>query len=160
MIKLALSEFYCCGVSHEKHRLDDFSSLRPTPPPPPPKKFYFCCCLAVSELWRQLVRVTGRKSEFLRASGNSMDFPEFAQTSPEVPADFPTSSPQTSSELLTVDLNSNPEVPQRFFRTSSPESPWTSPEVAGPPAPQSQHLSLRSLTRSDDSQGLLWLALS
>ena len=47
---LALSNFYCRGVSHEKQRFGRFSSLPPRPPPPlKERNFYFYCRLAVSE---------------------------------------------------------------------------------------------------------------
>ena len=48
------------------------------------------------------------------------------ETSPEVPRNFPRSS-------LTVDLNSNPEVPgssPNFPQSSPPEVPQTSPEIS------------------------------
>ena len=39
-IKFALSDFYCRGVSHEKQRLGQFSSLPPLPAPPPSKQIF------------------------------------------------------------------------------------------------------------------------
>ena len=53
--------------------------------------------------------------------GSPRTSPEVPRISPEVFGDFPGSS-------LTVELNSNPEVPRKF-----PKLPRTSPEVPGLP---------------------------
>ena len=79
-----------------------------------------------------------------RASGKSPDFPGSSRTSPEVFGDFPGSS-------LTVELNSNPEVPRKF-----PKPPRKFPKLPRkfPDFPGGQPLSLGSLTPSPDSQEL------
>ena len=80
-----------------------------------------------------------------RASGKSPDFPG---NSPNFPrkffGDFPGSS-------LTVELNSNPEVPRKFPRLPRkfPKLPRKFPDFPG-----GQPLSLGSLTPSPDSQKL------
>ena len=80
-----------------------------------------------------------------RASGKSPDFP---RKFPELPrkffGDFPGSS-------LTVELNSNPEVPRKFpgLPRKFPRLPRKFPDFLG-----GEPLSLGSLTRSPDSQKL------
>ena len=94
--------------------------------------------------WRQIWRVAGRES----GSPELLEVPGLPRKFPELPwqffGDFPGSS-------LTVELNSNPDVPRKFPRRS-PEVPQTSPEV--PALPGGQPLSLGSLTPSPDSQKL------
>ena len=70
--------------------------------------------------------------------------PEVPRTSPEVFGDFPGSS-------LTVELNSNPEVPRKFPRLPRkfPGLPWKFPGL-----PPRSAVSLGSLTPSSDSQEL------
>ena len=48
--KIALSKFYCRGVSHGKQHFGRFSSLPPRPAPLKKRKFYFYCRLDVSEI--------------------------------------------------------------------------------------------------------------
>ena len=78
-------------------------------------------------------------SSFCKVSGLPRKFPE---PSRKFPGDFPRSS-------LTVELNSNPEVPQKFpgLPRSSPDFPRSSRHFPG-----GQPLSLGSLTPSPDSQ--------
>ena len=61
-----------------------------------------------------------------RASGKSPDFPG---SSPNFPGSFSATSPGSS---LTVELNSNPEVPRKFPKLPR-KFPKTSPEVPGLP---------------------------
>ena len=70
--------------------------------------------------------------------------PEVSRTSPEVFGDFPGSS-------LTVELNSNPEVPQKFPKLPRkfPKLPWKFPGL-----PRRSAVSLGSLAPSSDSQKL------
>ena len=68
--------------------------------------------------WKQVWRVAGRVSNFLRTWRISLDFPERPQTSQNFPRQLPRAS-------LTVDLVSNPGVPQKF--------PRSCPEVTGTP---------------------------
>ena len=94
--------------------------------------------------WRQIWRVTGRESgslELLESPGTSL---EVLRTSPEVFGDFPGSS-------LTVELNSNPEVPRKF-----PRLPRKFPGLPRkfPGLPRRSADSLGSLTPSSDSQKL------
>ena len=79
-----------------------------------------------------------------RASGSPRTSPEVPRTSLEVFGDFPGSS-------LTVELNSNPEVPRKFPRLPR-KFPRTSPEVPG--LPRRSAVSLGSLTPSSDSHKL------
>ena len=76
-------------------------------------------------IWRQIWRVTGRESGSPELLGSPRTSPEVPRTSPEVFGDFHRSS-------LTVELNSNQEVPRNFPEVSrtSPEVPRTSPEVS------------------------------
>ena len=94
--------------------------------------------------WRQIWRVTGRESGSPELLGSSRTSPEVPRTSPEVLGDFPGSS-------LTVELNSNPEVPRKF-----PKLPGSSPNFPGSSgtSPKVKPLSLGSLTPSPDSQEL------
>ena len=87
--------------------------------------------------WRQIWRVTGRESGFPELLGSPRTSPEVPRTSPEVFGDFPGSS-------LTVELNSNPEVPRKF-----PKLPRKFRDFPG-----GQPLSLGSLIPSPDSQKL------
>ena len=82
-----------------------------------------------SVCWRQIWRVTGRES-------GSPELLESPRTSPEVFGDFPWSS-------LTVELNSNPEVPRKFPRLPRkfPGLPRKFPEL-----PRRSAVSLGSLT--------------
>ena len=58
--------------------------------------------------WRQIWRVAGRESGSPELSGKSLDFPRSYSNFPRnFPGDFPGS-------FLTVELNSNPEVPRNF----------------------------------------------
>ena len=81
-----------------------------------------------------------------RASGKSPDFPEVPRTSPEVFGDFPGSS-------LTVELNSNPEVPRKF-----PKLPRKFPKLRRKlrDFPGGQPLSLGSLTPLLTHKNFLW----
>ena len=92
--------------------------------------------------WRQIWRVAGRESGFPELLGSPRTSPEVPRTSPEVSGDFPGSS-------LTVELNSNPEVPRKF-----PKLPRKFPKLPRkfPDFPGGQPLSLGSLTPSPDSQ--------
>ena len=87
--------------------------------------------------WRQIWRVAGRESGSPELLGSPWTSPEVPRTSPEVFGDFPGSS-------LTVELNSNPEVPRKF-----PKPPRKFRDFPG-----GQPLSLGSLTPSPDSQKL------
>ena len=103
-----------------------------------------CCWIpskqksGVSKPWRQIWRVAGRES----------GFPETSRKFPKLPrkffGDFPGSS-------LTVELNSNPEVPRKF-----PKLPRKFPKLPRklPDFPGGQSLSLGSLTPSLDLQNL------
>ena len=84
-----------------------------------------------------------------RASGKFRDLPG---SPPDFPVDFPGSS-------LTVELNSNPDVPQKFHRLPRkfPGLPRKFPGLPRkfprpPPPPGGPPLSLGSLTPSPDSQ--------
>ena len=74
---------------------------------------------------RQIWRVTGRESGSPELPRKSWTSPEVPRTSPEVFGDFPGSS-------LTVEPNSNPEVPRKFPRLPRkfPDFPGSSPEVS------------------------------
>ena len=94
--------------------------------------------------WRQIWRVAGRESGFPELLGSPRTSPEVPRTSPEVFGDFPGSS-------LTVELNSNPEVPRKFPKLSRkfPKLPRKFRDFPG-----GQPLSLGSLTPSPYSQKL------
>ena len=94
--------------------------------------------------WRQIWRVAGRESGTPELLGSPQNSPEVPRTSPEVFGDFPGSS-------LTVELNSNPEVPRKFPRLPRkfPGLPRKFPGLPRRSAP-----SLGSLTPSPDSQKL------
>ena len=92
---------------------------------------------ANAKTWRQIWRVVGGESGSPELLGSPRTSPEVPQTSPEVFGDFPGSS-------VTVELNSNPEVPRKF-----PKLPRKFPKL-----PRGQPLSLGSLTPSPDSQKL------
>ena len=94
--------------------------------------------------WRQIWRVAGRESGSPELLGSPRTSPEVPRTSPEVFGDFPGSS-------LTVEFNSNPEVPRKFPRLSRkfPALPRKFRDFPG-----GQPLSLGSLTPSPDSQKL------
>ena len=96
--------------------------------------------------WRQIWRVTGRESGSPELLESPRTSPEVSRTSPEVFGDFPGSS-------LTVELNSNPEVPRKFPRLPRkfprlprkfPGLPWRS-AVSLTPSSGSQKLSLTCL---------------
>ena len=95
--------------------------------------------------WRQIWQAAGRESDSPELLGSPRTFPEVPRTSPEVFGDFPGSS-------LTVELNSNPEVPRKF-----PKLPRKFPKLPRKfrDFPGGQPLSLGSLTPSRDSQKLL-----
>ena len=94
--------------------------------------------------WRQIWRVASRDSGSPELLGSSRTSPEVPQTSPENFGDFPGGS-------LTVELNSNPEVPRKL-----PKLPRTFPKPAQKfrDFPGGQPLSLGSLTPSPESQKL------
>ena len=100
----------------------------------PPKKKY----------WRQIWRAACRESGSPELLGSPRTSPEVPRTSPEVFGDFPGSP-------LTVELNSNPEVPRKF-----PKLPRKFPKLPRKfrDFPGGQPLSLGSLTPSPDSQKL------
>ena len=89
-------------------------------------------------------RVAGRESGSPELLESPRTSPEVSRTSPEVFGDFPGSS-------LTVELNSNPEVPRKF-----PRLPRKFPGLPRkfPGLPRRSAVSLGSLTRSSDSQKL------
>ena len=89
-------------------------------------------------------RVTGRESGSPELLESPRTSPEVSRTSPEVFGDFPGSS-------LTVELNSNPEVPRKF-----PRLPRKFPGLPRkfPGLPRRSAVSLGSLTPSSDSQKL------
>ena len=92
--------------------------------------------------WRQIWRVAGRESGSPKLLGSPRTSPEVPRTSPEVFGDLPGRS-------LTVELNSNPEVPRKFPKlpqkfSKLPRKFWD--------FPGGQPLSLGSLTPSPDSQ--------
>ena len=94
--------------------------------------------------WRQIWRVAGRESGSPELLGSPRTSPEVPRTSPKVFGDFPGSP-------LTVELNSNPEVPRKF-----PKLPRKFPKLPRKfrDSPGGQPLSLGSLTPSPDSQKL------
>ena len=94
--------------------------------------------------WRQIWRVAGGESGSPELLGSPRTSPEVPRTSPEVFGDFPGSS-------LTVELNSNPEVPRKF-----PKLPRKFPNLPRKfrDFPGGQPLSLGSLTPSPDPQKL------
>ena len=89
-------------------------------------------------------RVAGRESGSPELLESPRTSPEVPRTSPEVFGDFPGSS-------LTVELNSNPEVPRKF-----PRLPRKFPGLPRkfPGLPRRSAVSLGSLTPSSDSQKL------
>ena len=99
---------------------------------------------SVGFFWRQIWRVTGRESGSPELLESPRTSPEVPRTSPEVFGDFPGSS-------LTVELNSNPEVPRKFPRLPRkfPALPRKFPRL-----PRRSAISLGSLTPSSDSQKL------
>ena len=103
-----------------------------------------CVCDCESTSWRQIWRVAGRESGSPELLGSPQTSLEVPRTSPEVFGDFPGSS-------LTVELNSNPEVPRKF-----PKLPQKFPKLPRKfrDFPRGQPLSLGSLTPSPDSQKL------
>ena len=98
----------------------------------------------VKDSWRQTWRVAGRESGSPELLESPRTSPEVPRTSPEVFGDFPGSS-------LTVELNSNPEVPRKF-----PRLPRKFPGLPRkfPGLPRRSAVSLGSLTPSSDSQRL------
>ena len=100
--------------------------------------------LCLPNNWRQIWRVTGRESGSPELLESPRTSPEVPRTSPEVLGDFPGSS-------LTVELNSNPEVPRKF-----PRLPRKFPGLPRkfPGLPWRSAVSLGSLTPSSDSQKL------
>ena len=95
--------------------------------------------------WRQIWRVAGRESGSPELLGSPRTSPG---SSPNFPGSFFGDFPGSS---LTVELNSNPEVPRKFPRLPRkfPKLPRKFPDFPG-----GQPLSLGSLTPSPDSQNL------
>ena len=95
-------------------------------------------------IWRQIWRVTGRESGSPELLESPRTSPEVSRTSPEVFGDF-------HGSPLTVELDSNPEVPRKF-----PRLPRKFPGLARkfPGLPRRSAVSLGSLTPSSDSQKL------
>ena len=99
----------------------------------------------VAEVIRELDLASRREGVRLpRASGKSPDFPRSSPNFPEVFRRLPRSS-------LTVELNSNPEVPRKFPKLPRkfPKFPRKFSDLPG-----GQPLSLGSLTPSPDTQQL------
>ena len=99
-------------------------------------------CRHTGDSWRQIWRVAGRESGSPELLGSPRTSPEVPRTSRKFFGDFPGSS-------LTVELNSNPEVPRKF-----PKLPRKFPKLPRkfPDFPGGQPFSLGSLTPSPDSQ--------
>ena len=101
--------------------------------------------------WRNIWRVAGKESGCPELLGRPRTSPEVPRTSPEVFGDFPGSS-------LTVELNSNPEVPRKFPKLPRkfPKLPRKFPKLPRKfrDFPGGQPLSLGSLTPSPESQKL------